>query len=152
MVEKQRGLWALNKWAAIFSFFNLILLVYLSFHRSFTLTGIFCYNQNCPSWLLLVGEKVSVAVAGAFTAAGLAIFCFLTRQSKLGQFLAFLLALLGSGVSCYLISFQVQVLKSLCVLCLISAGFFFLTLIILGIDFFIQILRAKSLTNQKAIN
>ncbi|HBQ27844.1 hypothetical protein DK28_0201505 [Peptococcaceae bacterium SCADC1_2_3] len=149
MVEKQRGFLVLNKWAAIFSFLNLILLVYLSLHRSFTLAGIFCFNQNCPSWLLLVGERVSVAAAGVFTVAGLTIFCFLARQSKLWQFLALLLALLGSGVSCYLVSFQVQVLKSLCVLCLISAGFFFLTLIILGIDFFIQVQSTKSLTNQK---
>jgi uncharacterized membrane protein len=152
LVEKQRKILTLNKWAAIFSLLNLILLVYLSLNRSFTLTGIFCFNQNCPSWLFLAGERISVAAAGAFVAAGLTIFCFLARQSKPGQFLALLLALMGSGVSLYLISFQVQVMKSLCVLCLISAGFFFLTLIILGIDFFLHLQGAKSLTNQKTVN
>jgi len=152
LVEKQRKNLTLNKWAAIFSLLNLIFLVYLSLHRSFTLTGIFCFNQNCPSWLLVVGERISVAAAGAFAAAGLTIFCFLVRQGKLWQFLALFLALLGSGVSFYLISFQVQVMKSLCVLCLISAGFFFLALIILGIDFFLHLQGAKSLTNHKTIN
>ena len=149
MTGKKKGLLPLNKWAVIFSFLNLILLVYLSLHRSFTLSGLFCYNQNCPSWLLLVGERVSVAAAGAFAVAWLTIFCFLARQNRFWQFLALFLAFLGSGVSYYLISFQVQVLKSLCVLCLISTGFFFLTLIILGIDFFIHVQSAKSLTNQK---
>jgi uncharacterized membrane protein len=83
---------------------------------------------------LFIARRVSFAVAGAGAAALLVVFCFFARQSKWCRVLAFLLALWSVFICSALIIYQSQILKSFCVFCLTSSGFFFLTLVFLCID------------------
>jgi uncharacterized membrane protein len=129
----------------------MVLLIYLYLNRFSTpLAQLFCYTRNCNDLVLAITEKVPFAVAGAVTAALLAIFSFFARQSKWCQALAFLLALWSAGICFSLIIYQAQILKSFCVFCLISSGLFFLVLIILCLDLRAQLLTRKKLDRAKS--
>jgi hypothetical protein len=108
-----------NKPAFILALVNLFLLSGLSLYETAKLNIVFC--PGCPP----TEGTVSIALAGAATAAVLLVLSIYSRKSKLGNLFAVLLTLAGSSFSFYLLFFRMNVIGHLCWSCTVATFIFF---------------------------
>jgi hypothetical protein len=142
----------LNNLAAVMSFINAVFLFWMHLKGySMPLAGVFCFTGDCNPLVYSVTGKLSFALAGAITAIALTVLILLARQIRPAQFLALLLSLFSVAMCIYFIHFEVRIIESVCVLCLISDALFFLTLIALGAASLIQIFCRKCNQDQISV-
>ncbi|MEW6574498.1 MAG: hypothetical protein AB1374_12805 [Bacillota bacterium] len=108
-----------NKPAFILALVNLFLLSGLSLYETAKLNIVFC--PGCPP----TEGTVSIAFAGAATAAVLLVLSIFSRKSKLINLFALLLTLAGSSFSFYLLLFRMNVIGQLCWGCTVATFVFF---------------------------